>query len=87
MINAIAELGKYEKKKNPNMTNFDIWLDDSYDEKNYPHLLLIEFKKEVIEDKEKEIEEDWKWTFNKINYREHSANLKSKLLYKRGKGR
>ncbi len=47
MINAIAELGKYEKANNTNIkTNFDIWLEDSYDEKKYPHLLLIEFEKE-----------------------------------------
>ena len=87
MINAIAELGKYEKVNNPNIkTNFDIWLEDSYDERNYPHLLLIEFTKEKNEDKEGLFGEDWKWVFNKIDYREHSTNLKSKLLYKRGKG-
>ena len=86
MINAIAELGKYEKNKHPEMSNFDIWLEDSYDENKYPHLLLIEFKKEKNEDKDGLFDEDWKWVFNKIDYQEHSTNLKSKLLYKRGKG-
>ncbi len=86
MINAIAELGKYEKANNPNISSFDIWLEDSYDEKNYPHLLLIEFKKEKNEAKENLFGEDWKWVFSRVDYREHSANFKSKLLYKRGKG-
>jgi len=88
VINAIAELGKYEKANNPNIkSNFDIWLEDSYDENSYPHLLLIEFKKEKNEDKEGLFDEDWKWVFSKIDYREHSSNLKSKLLYKRGSSR
>ncbi len=30
---------------------------------------------------------DWKWVFNRIDYREHSSILKSKLLYKRGSSR
>lgn len=87
MINAIAELGKYEKANNPNISSFDIWLEDSYDETNYPHLLLIEFKKEKNEDKSDFLDEDWKWVFSKVDYREHSTNLKSKLLYKRGSSR
>jgi CRISPR-associated protein Csh1 len=86
MINGIAELGKYEKTNNPNISNFDIWLEDSFDETSYPHLLLIEFKKEKNEKKESLLDEEWKWVFNKIDYREHSSSLKSKLLYKRGKG-
>ena len=61
MINAIAELGKYEKVNNPNIkNNFDIWLENSFDEKNYPHLLLIEFIKEKNRDKEELFDEDWK---------------------------
>lgn len=88
MINAIAELGKYEKEHNPNIkSNFDIWLEDSYNERNYKHLLLIEFKKEKNGDKEGLFDEDWKWVFNKVDYQEHSSNLKSKLLYKRGSPR
>ncbi|HHE39475.1 MAG TPA: TIGR02556 family CRISPR-associated protein [Candidatus Cloacimonetes bacterium] len=88
MINAIAELGKYEKVNDPNIrTNFDIWLEDSYDELNYSHLILIEFKKEKNEEKEKLFNNNWKWVFSKVDYREHSSNLKSKLLYKRGSSR
>ena len=87
VINVIAELGKYEKANNPNISNFDIWLEDSYDEKNYPHLLLIEFKKEKNQEKENLFNDDWKWIFSRVDYREHSSSLKSKLLYKRGSPR
>lgn len=74
MIHAIAELGKYVQQKNPGMTNFDIWLEDSYDEKKYPHLLVIQFQRQS----------DGKWNFVGIDYRHHSSDLKSRLLYKRG---
>ena len=87
MINAIAELGKYEKATNPEITDFDIWLEDSYDEKNYPHLLLIEFKKEKNETKDSLLDYDWKWIFSRVDYLEHSKKFKSKLLYKRGSSR
>ncbi len=84
MINAIAEIGKYEKKHNPDInSNFDIWLEDSYDEKNYPNLLLIEFKSE----REKDNSEKRNWIYNQIVYLEHGKRLKSKLLYKRGPSR
>jgi CRISPR-associated protein Csh1 len=88
MINAIAELGKYEKEKNSNIkSNFDIWLEDSYDEKNYPHLLLIEFKREEIDNNNLSTNTDRNWIYNQVVYREHSKKLKSKLLYKRGSSR
>jgi len=88
MINAIAELGKYEKANNPNIkNNFDIWLEDSYDENNYPHLLLIEFEKEKNQEKDDLFADDWKWSFKRIDYQEHSSNLKTRLLYKRGSPR
>jgi len=31
MINSIAELGRFGKNKNPDLTSFDIWLEDSFD--------------------------------------------------------
>lgn len=73
MVNAIAELGIYNKQQNPNLSSFDIWLEDSFDQKNYPHLLLIVFEK--INDS---------WEYKNIEYREHSTNFKAKLLYKFG---
>jgi len=84
MINAIAEIGKYEKTHNPEInSNFDIWLEDSYDEKNYPNLLLIELRSE----KNKNDNANVNWIYNQVVYREHSKTLKSKLLYKRGSSR
>jgi CRISPR-associated protein Csh1 len=81
MINAIAEIGKYEKTHNPDInSNFDIWLEDSYDEKKYPHLLLIEF--ENIRDNN-----TYKWVYNRIDYYQHSTKYKSRILYKAGKGK
>ncbi len=80
MINGIAELGQYQLRNNPALTAFDIWLEDSYDNKKYPHLLLIEFKKEFKEDPPG-------WIFHKVEYRENSSALKSSLLYKRGSSR
>lgn len=74
MINAIAELGKYELTMNPQITGFDIWLEDSYDGGRYPHLLLIRMQKR---------ESDGKWEYKDIVFRENSSELKSKLLYKR----
>ena len=73
MINSIAELGRFEKTKNPDLTSFDIWLEDSFDNGNYPNLFLIEF-----------IKADSKWTFGRIDVWQNSSNLKSKLLYKFG---
>ncbi len=88
MINAIAELGKYEKANNPDIkSNFDIWLEDSFDATKYPHLLLIEFTQEKNEEKSDLFDEDWKWIFKRVDYQEHSSQLKSKLLYKRGSSR
>ena len=78
MINAIAELGKFEKSRNSDLTSFDIWLEDSFDNGKYPHLFLIELEKD---------ENRNKWSFNKIDYIENSSSLKGKLLYKRGSGR
>ena len=84
MINAIAEIGKYEKEYNPNIgSNFDIWLEDSYHEKNYPHLLLIEFLRTSCDYDDS----DGKWEYNQVVYWGHSTTLKSKLLYKRGSPR
>lgn len=84
MINAIAELGKYEKEHNPDIgSDFDIWLEDSYDEKNYPNLLLIEFKRGKNDSDGSTAD----WIYNQVVYREHSKTLKSKLLYKRGSSR
>ena len=84
MINAIAELGKYEKEHNPDISSdFDIWLEDSYDEKNYPNLLMIEFRS----DKNDPDGSTADWIYNQVVYREHSKTLKSKLLYKRGSPR
>lgn len=74
MINAIAELGEFGSESSD--SKLDIWLEDSYHKKNYPHLLLIEFKKV-----------QGKWSFSGINYQEHSSGLKGKLLYKRGSSR
>lgn len=88
MINAIAELGKYKKENDPKIkTNFDIWLEDSYDARNYSHLLLIRLRKEQKEDKKDFFASDWKWIFDKVEYRQHSSEMKTKLLYKRGSPR
>ncbi len=85
MIEAIAELGKFQKDHNSNIkSDFDIWIEDSYDENNYPHLLLIVFKKEKNEEKKDLFEKDWEWKFDKIEYLPHSSSYKTKLLYKRG---
>ncbi|HDP68919.1 MAG TPA: TIGR02556 family CRISPR-associated protein [Candidatus Marinimicrobia bacterium] len=84
MINAIAEIGKYEKEHNPDIkSNFDIWLEDSYDEQNYPNLLLIQFKN-TAEDSDDTMSD---WVYDQVVYCEHSRRLKSKLLYKRGSPR
>ena len=76
MIHALAELGQYEKQRHPHLSNFDIWLEDAYDNGKYPHLFLIELEK---------IDENWR--FNKIDVWENKASLKSKLLYRRGSSR
>lgn len=73
MINSIAELGRFEKNKNPDLTSFDIWLEDSFDNGKYPNLFLLEF-----------IKADSKWTFGRIDVWQNSSSLKSKLLYKFG---
>lgn len=72
MIEAIADLGKYERHKNPNLSPFDIWLEDSYDDGKNGHLLLIVFEKE-----------DSNWRYKEVDYRQNGTALKSKLLYKR----
>ena len=46
MINAIAELGRFEKEKNPSMTDFDVWLGDSYDNGKYDIVFFIVLEKE-----------------------------------------
>ena len=45
MINAIAELGRFEKSKNPNITNFDVWLEDSYDSGKTHIFCLLKLRK------------------------------------------
>jgi CRISPR-associated protein Csh1 len=88
VIDAIAELGRLKKQKDPNIkSNFDIWIEDSYDKKKYPHLILIKFKKEKREDKDDFFLSDWKWVYDGVEYRPHSSELKTKLLYKRGSSR
>lgn len=72
MIEAIADLGKYERQKNPNLSPFDIWLEDSYDDGKYDHLLLIVFGKE-----------NGDWRYKEVDYRQNGTGLKSMLLYKR----
>lgn len=74
MINAIAELGQYEKSIRPDMTRFDIWLEDSFDHGKNPHLFLIKLKR----DDDLPI-----YRYQGIDVRENSSKLKSKLLYKR----
>lgn len=76
MINAIAELGQYEKSNNQKITSFDIWLEDSFDNGKNPNLLLIELEKE-----------DGRWNYRGIGFRENSSELKAKLLYKRHSSR
>lgn len=72
MIEAIADLGKYERDGNPDLSAFDIWLEDSFDDGKYGHLLLIVFEKE-----------NNAWIYKEIGYRENGKHLKSHLLYKR----
>lgn len=88
MINAIAELGRFKKASDPNIkSNFDIWIEDSYDEINYPHLLLIEFNKVSNKKNDDLFKDNQKWNFYRVSYLEHSSVLKPKLLYKRGSPR
>ena len=74
MINAIAELGQYEKSIKPDITSFDIWLEDSFDNEKYPNLFLIKLKR----DDDRQI-----YTYQGIDVWENNSKLKSKLLYKR----
>ena len=76
MIGAIADLGKYEKNQNPELSSFDIWLEDSFDGGKYGHLLLITFEKNGEN-----------WIYKGIDYLENSAAYKAGLLYKRGSSR
>lgn len=77
MINAIAELGKYKKSLNPDISSFDIWLEDSFDGGKNPHLFLIELEKT----------ENETWEYKGIDLRDNREDLKSKLIYKRGSSR
>ncbi|MBW2604950.1 MAG: TIGR02556 family CRISPR-associated protein [Deltaproteobacteria bacterium] len=74
MINAIAELGQYEKSIKPDISSFDIWLEDSFDNGKNPNLFLIKLKR----DDDLPI-----YRYHGIDVWENSSKLKSKLLYKR----
>lgn len=76
MIEAIADLGKYAREKEPALSKFDIWLEDSYENGKNRHLLLIVFEKR-----------DEIWNYSGIDYLENGEHLKSSLLYKRGSSR
>ncbi len=81
MMNAIAELGKFRKKRDGLNDPFDIWVEDSYNEANYRDLYLIELKLSS------ELENRYLWKYVGIDYQEHSSSLKNKLIYKKGSSR
>ncbi|CCK81113.1 TIGR02556 family CRISPR-associated protein [Desulfobacula toluolica] len=78
MIKAIAELGRYAKENNPEMTAFDIWLEDSYDNGKYDIVFFVVLKKD---------NEQSDWRYKKIDISENGKHLKNKLIYKRGSPR
>lgn len=78
MINAIAELGRYAKENTPDLTAFDIWLEDSYDDGKYDVVFFIVLAKD---------EEKSDWKYEKIDIKENGKHLKNKLIYKRGSPR
>lgn len=78
MINAIAELGRYAKEQDPQMTDFDIWLEDSYDGGKYDIVFFIVLERS---DDTKE------WYYKKIDVHENGPHLKNNLVYKRGSSR
>ena len=80
MINAIADLGKYILRQNPDMDILDIVLDDAYDIGKNKHLFVIVFKKAKTDSKEM-------WQFDRIEYCELDSTYKNKILYKRGSGK
>ena len=78
MIKAIAELGRYQKSKEPELTDFDIWIEDSYDGGKYDSILFIVFERDT---------DSSPWQYAKIDFYENSEQFKSKLIYKRGSSR
>lgn len=78
MINAIAELGRYAKQQNPELTDFDIWVEDSFDGGKYDIVFFI-----VLSQKN----ESSHWEYQEIDIWENSSDLKNKLIYKRGSPR
>jgi CRISPR-associated protein Csh1 len=75
MIRAIAELGRYAKKNDPELTAFDIWLEDSYDGGKYDFIFFIVLERD---------KEQSEWKYKKIDISENGKHLKNKLIYKRG---
>ncbi len=75
MINAIAELGRFEKEQNPGMSAFDIWLEDSYDNGKYDIVFFIVLEKKPGESS---------WNYKNIDIEENGRRLKKSLIYKRG---
>jgi CRISPR-associated protein Csh1 len=75
MINAIAELGEYVLKQNPDLSILDIFLEDAYDGGKNKHLFVIVLK---------EINGKEKWKFDRIDYFELDSTYKKKILYKKG---
>ncbi|MBT3387308.1 MAG: TIGR02556 family CRISPR-associated protein [Desulfobacula sp.] len=78
MIKAIAELGRYAKENNPELTDFDIWLEDSFDGGKYDIVFFIVLEKES---------EQAGWKYANIDISENDRFLKNKLIYKRGASR
>ena len=62
MIRAIAELGRYAKENNPELTAFDIWLEDSYDGGKYDFVFFIVLERD---------NEQSEWKYKKIDIREN----------------
>ncbi len=78
MIKAIAELGRYSKKNTPELTAFDIWLEDSYDNGKYDIVFFIVLERD---------DDRSEWKYKKIDISENGNHLKNKLIYKRGASR
>ncbi|MBN2543452.1 TIGR02556 family CRISPR-associated protein [bacterium] len=76
MINAMANIGKYYLRKNPETTFLDMVVDDAWDGGKYEHLLVI-----VFEFQEEELH------FSDVEYKQLDSNFKRKILYKRGSPR
>jgi len=89
MIHAIKTLGEYQIKSQ-GQDRLSVLTEDSYNEKNYPYCLLIQFEKssaakytaDAPHQFAKTVSEAW--TYKNVEVIDHSSLLRPKLLYKKG---